>query len=51
MFPSFMMRTKFLAGSSIVDEQQVGERAFLDDAQFAWIRISFPRQRQQFGVC
>ena len=33
-----------------VDEQQVGERAFLDDAELAWIRVSFPRQRQQLGV-
>ena len=33
-----------------VDQQQVGERAFLDDAELARIGVALPREREQFAL-
>ena len=53
-----MMTTKFFSGSATgdvfegvaVDEQQVGERAFFDDAELAGVGVAFAGEREQLGV-
>ena len=33
-----------------IDHQEIGERAFLDDAELAWIRIARTRKGEQLAV-